>query len=73
MKTIRFSQRKYNAAVKELAKQLIAWTQKEHPTLEDVDVANMADEYVKRDVRCDVFEELLVLAEPRAKAKKKAR
>lgn len=73
MKNARFSQRKYHAAIKELAKQLIAWTQREHPTLEDVDVANMADEYVKHDVRCDIFNELLVLAEPKAKARKKAR
>ena len=70
MKKYRYSQRKYNAAVKELAKQLVAWTQKEHPTLEDVDVANVADEYAK-EAKLDIFEEILVVAGPRARATKK--
>lgn len=53
MKTIRYSQRKYNAAVKELAEQLVAWTRKEHPTLAGVDLIHMAEEY-SREARLDI-------------------
>lgn len=57
MKTIRYSQRKYNAAIKELAKQLIAWTQKEHPTLAGIDILSLASEYAN-EAKFDLQEEI---------------
>jgi hypothetical protein len=71
VKKYRYSERKYRAAVKEIAKQVVAWAQKHRPTLEDIDVASVADDTIKYDTRLDIYEEIVTLTGPRAKAKKK--
>lgn len=71
MKKYRYSERKYQAAVKEIAKQVVAWTQKERPTLDHIDVASVADDTVKHDTRFDIYEEIATLTIPKAKATKK--
>jgi len=71
MKKYRYSERKYRAAVKEIAKQVVAWTQKTHPTLEDIEVAGMSDDTIKHDTRFDIYEEIVALTEPKVKATKK--